>query len=167
MKYTIKRGDHAALPSTFKPFVRSVQGHFSLGLMSVYNLNTDDQFDWNKMIGLAFNPLQPDKNSLLIVWRWNVQHQVFEVGPFFNRNFERLTPEKLSGFPILECEVGDIIQFSVDYKSITLQNRNSYKSVSCNNPNVKTTYLSSYIAQPWFGGNMVAPVNVEFELNYW
>lgn len=91
--YTIKAGQHN---STLWPRLWvdesswDVKGMFTESC--IYNLNSFDQLDWNKLfgVGYGFNHMQ---NSARWGWRWNLTTELFELAPFCHVNGKMVMDE--------------------------------------------------------------------------
>jgi hypothetical protein len=81
---TIYKGTHFAIPNSFGYFIKKVEGTGTFTEDTVYDLKDEDQRDWNKFTGIAFTPLEPDRNSVMVGWRYNLASQEFEIAPFYN-----------------------------------------------------------------------------------
>jgi hypothetical protein len=155
MKYTIEKNRHFSLPRTPKFLVRKVEGTFSF-TNSVYNLVGDDQYDWNKLTGISFNPLQPDQNAIMIGWRWNKTTEKFEVGPYYNIDGSNVAPDHI----FTSFSENQKIKFKITYDTVIIGSI-QYKVPD----NLNTRYWSSFRIQPFFGGNKPAPETLILELD--
>lgn len=168
MEFKILKGNHLATPIITKPWRRKVAGVLWFTEESVYDLETADQFDWNKVTGISFNPIRPDWNSLMVAWRYNVKSKLFEVSAFFNRSGERLTAEVMKT-RYFKIGVNKPVEFEVDYSGVSLRISNpesitGEETIYVRNPGVKTSYLTSFTNNPWFGGNRPAPKEIKFTM---
>lgn len=157
---TIYKGTHFAIPNSFGFFIREVSGTGTFTPNSAYDLKDEDQFDWNKFTGIAFTPLEPDRNSVMVGWRYNLASQDFEIAPFYNVDKARILPVPSE---VISVPVGETFQYRVDYTGVTLiyGDRTVYKPFPVGLiPNVWTAARVS----GWFGGNEVAPKTVSYYL---
>jgi hypothetical protein len=163
---TIYRGTHFAIPNSFGYFVKETVGTGTFTANTVYDLTDVDQYDWNKFTGIAFTPLEPDRNSAMVGWRYNLTTQEFEIAPFYNVDKVRILPNEnpLSpGYEVISVPAGETFTFDVNYAGITLKygGREVYKAYPVDLiPNVWTAARVS----GWFGGNEVAPRTVSYYL---
>lgn len=161
---TIYKGTHFAIPNNFGGFfVQKVQGTGTFTADSVYDLKDVDQFDWNKFTGIAFAPLEPDLNSVMVGWRYNLTTEEFEIGPYYNVDKARISPQGPS--QIISVPVGETFNYLVDYTGVTLSygDRTVYKPFPEGlTPNVWTAVRIS----GWFGGNEVAPRTVSYYIKF-
>lgn len=158
---TIYKGTHFAIPNSFGFFIREAAGTGTFTPDTVYDLGDVDQFDWNKFSGIAFTPLEPDRDSAMVGWRYNLVSQEFEIAPFYNVNKVRILPNELT--EVISVPAGQTFQFLVDYTGITLTYGSTtvYKPYPTGlTPNVWTAARVS----GWFGGNEVAPRTVSYYL---
>ena len=163
---TIYKGTHFAIPNSFGFFIQQAAGTGTFTTDTVYDLGDNDQRDWNKFSGIAFTPLEPDRNSAMVGWRYNLISQEFEIAPFYNVDKVRILPNEnpLSpGYEVISVPAGQTFQFLVDYTGITLTygDQSVYKPYPTGlTPNVWTAARVS----GWFGGNEVAPRTVSYYL---
>ena len=163
---TIYKGTHFAIPNNFGFFIQQAAGTGTFTPDTVYDLGDADQKDWNKFSGIAFTPLEPDRDSAMVGWRYNLTTQEFEIAPFYNVNKVRILPNEnpLSpGYEVISVPAGETFQFLVDYTGITLTYGDTtvFKPYPVGlTPNVWTAARVS----GWFGGNEVAPRTVSYYL---
>ena len=158
---TIYKGTHFAIPNSFGLFIRQAAGTGTFTADTVYDLGDADQFDWNKFSGIAFTPLEPDRDAAMVGWRYNLTSQEFEIAPFYNVNKARILPDERT--EVISVPAGETFQFLVDYTGITLTYGDTtvYKPYPTGlTPNVWTAARVS----GWFGGNEVAPKTVSYYL---
>ena len=163
---TIYKGTHFAIPNSFGYFIQQTVGTGTFISNSAYDLKDVDQYDWNKFTGIAFTPLEPDRDAAMVGWRYNLTTLEFEIAPFYNVNKARILPNEnpLSpGYEVISVPVGETFEFAVDYSGITLSygGRTVYKPYPSGlTPNVWTAARVS----GWFGGNEVAPRTLSYFL---
>ena len=161
---TVYKGTHFAIPNNFGGFfVQKVQGTGTFTADSVYDLKVVDQFDWNMFTGIAFAPLEPDLNSVMVGWRYNLTTEEFEIGPYYNVDKARISPQGPS--EIISVPVGETFNYLVDYTGVTLSygDRTVIKPFPEGlTPNVWTAVRIS----GWFGGNEVAPRTVSYYIKF-
>jgi len=161
---TIYKGTHFAIPNSFGYFITETVGTGTFTSNTVYDLTDVDQYDWNKFTGIAFTPLEPDRNSAMVGWRYNLNTQEFEIAPFYNVDKKRILPNENPLSPeyeVISVPAGETFEFNVDYTGITLKygDRQVYKAYPEGLiPNVWTAARVS----GWFGGNEVAPRTVSY-----
>ena len=89
---TIYKGTHFAIPNSFGYFIQQTVGTGTFISNSAYDLKDIDQNDWNKFTGIAFTPLEPDRDAAMVGWRYNLTTLEFEIAPFYNVNKARILP---------------------------------------------------------------------------
>ena len=157
---TIYKGTHFAIPNSFGFFIREVTGTGTFTSDTTYDLKDSDQFDWNKFTGIAFTPLEPDRDSAMVGWRYNLTTEEFEIAPFYNVDKVRILPKPPD---IISVPAGETFDYLVDYTGVTLTygDQTVFKAYPEGLiPNVWTAARVS----GWFGGNRVAPRTVSYYL---
>ncbi|MEI7914279.1 MAG: hypothetical protein WCH82_05985 [Mycobacteriaceae bacterium] len=159
---TIYKGTHFAIPNSFGLFTQNVAGTGTFTTDTAYDLGDEDQYDWNKFTGIAFTPLEPDRNSVMVGWRYNLTTQEFEVAPFYNVDKKRILPNEQT--EVIAVPAGQAFQFAVDYNGVTL----SYGGKTVYKPfpaGLTANVWTAARVSGWFGGNEVAPRTVSYYLN--
>lgn len=159
-RITIYLGTHFAIPNNFGFFIRDVTGTGTFTANSTYDLGDSDQYDWNKFTGIAFTPLEPDRNSVMVGWRYNLTSQEFEIAPFYNVDKVRILPTPQD---IISVPVDQTFQYHVDYDGVTLTYGDTTVVKAFPEgltPNVWTAARVS----GWFGGNRAAPRTISYFL---
>ena len=163
---TIYKGTHFTIPNNFGFFIQRVSGSATFTPNTTYDLGDSDQWDWNKLTGIAFTPLEPDRDSAMVGWRYNLETQVFEIAPFYNVNKVRILPNEnpLSpGYEVVSVPADQSFTYTVDYTGVTISygDRTVFKPYPEGlTPNVWTAARVS----GWFGGNRAAPRTVSYYL---
>ncbi|MGI9164717.1 MAG: hypothetical protein ACR2JI_17615 [Mycobacterium sp.] len=163
---TIYKGTHFTIPNNFGFFVQNVSGSGTFTTNTTYDLGDSDQWDWNKLTGIAFTPLEPDRDSAMVGWRYNLETQLFEIAPFYNVNKVRILPNEnpLSpGYEVISVPADQTFSYTVDYTGVTISygDRTVFKPFPQGlTPNVWTAARVS----GWFGGNEAAPRTVSYYL---
>jgi hypothetical protein len=157
---TIYKGTHFAIPNNGGYFITRTVGTGTFTTNSAYDLKDVDQFDWNKFTGITFTPLEPDYNAAMVGWRYNLTTQEFEIGPYYNLDKARLSP---NANEVISVPAGETFQFNVDYSGITLTygDRTVYKPYP---PGLTANVWTAARVSGWFGGNEVAPRTVSYYL---
>jgi len=158
-RITFLKGTHFAIPPSFGFFVQKVAGSGTFTEDSVYNLGDVDQYDWNKFTGIAFTPLEPDRDSVMVGWRYNLTSQEFEIAPFYNVDKARILPTPPD---IISVPVGKTFDYIVDYTGVTLTYDGTTVFKAFPEGLTPTVWTASRVSG-WFGGNEVAPRT----LSYW
>lgn len=154
----IFKGTHFSLPRQTVFWVKEVTGHATFTDNSTYDLNNEDQYDWNKLTGITFTPLRPDTDAIMVAWRYNVDSQMFEIGPYYNLDLARIMP---TDDEIISVQLGDEFAFAVDYNGITLTygDQTVYKPLP---EGLVPNFWTSERISSWFGGTSVAPKTVSY-----
>ena len=159
---TIYKGTHFAIPNSFGLFTQSVTGTGTFTTDTAYDLGDVDQYDWNKFTGIAFTPLEPDRNSVMVGWRYDLSTQNFEIAPFYNVDKVRVLPNEKT--EVIAVPPGETFSFAVDYSGVTI----SYGGTTVYKPfptGLTANVWTAARVSGWFGGNEVAPRTVSYYLN--
>lgn len=158
---TIYQGTHFAIPNNSGLFVKQTVGTGTFTTDSAYDLKDDDQFDWNKFTGITFTPLEPDRNSAMVGWRFNLRTQEFEIAPFYNVDKKRILPDELT--EVISVPAGKTFNFDVNYTGITLRYGDQHVE-KLYPPGLTANVWTAARVSGWFGGNEVAPRTVSYFL---
>jgi hypothetical protein len=158
---TIYKGTHFVIPNRWALWVTKDSGGATFTADSAYDLKDEDQLDWNKLAGITFTPCRPDRNSSMVVWRYNLQNGTYEVGPFFNVDFRYVFP---TADEIITVPADQAFSYSVDYDgiSVTYGDRTVSKSTPAD---LKPNFWTSARVTGWFGGSEVAPRTISYYQN--
>jgi hypothetical protein len=158
---TVFRGVHFVIPQSPAIFVKKVSGTGTFTTDSVYDLKDVDQYDWNKFTGIAFSPIQHDRNSVMVGWRYNLTSQEFEIAPFYNVNKERILPNEQT--EVISVPAGETFQYNVDYSGVTISygDKTVFKPYP---PGLTPNIWTAVRVSGWFGGNEVAPRTLSYYL---
>lgn len=163
---TIYQNTHFTIPNNFGFFIQKVSGSGTFTPNTTYDLGDSDQWDWNKLTGIAFTPLEPDRDSAMVGWRYNLLTQNFEIAPFYNVNKVRILPNENPASPnyeVISVPADQTFTYTVDYTGVTISygGRTVFKPYPQGlTPNVWTAARVS----GWFGGNRAAPRTVSYYL---
>ncbi len=157
-RITIYQGTHFVIPNRWALWVTKDSGDATFIADSAYDLKDEDQYDWNKLAGITFTPWRPDRNSSMVVWRYNLQNGTFEVGPFFNVDFRYVFPTKDE---IITVPVDQTFSYVVDYDGISVSygDRTVHKATP---QDLTPNFWTSARVTGWFGGNEVAPRTISY-----
>lgn len=164
-KYKVKKGRHA-----FWPFAGSVLCNPSYLIYEVvfdnpakYNLNTNDQFDWNKGGGLSYNMFTNHKNSAMWAWRYSPLYEKFHLTYYVHDgdkirkgdlDYVTLDPGQKVTITLKVSEEGEFRYW------FTIGNNSREFIVHTNS---KRKRFARQIGA-WFGGNMTAPKKLFFRM---
>ena len=160
-RITIFKGVHFVVPNRWGLWLTKVSGDATFTADSVYDLKDEDQYDWNKLAGITYTPWRPERNAAMVVWRYNLQKDVYEVGPFFDDNFAYVFP---SEDQIITVPKDQTFDYSVDYQGITV----SYGDRTVFKPypeDLKPNFWTSARVTGWFGGSEVSPRTLTYYLH--
>jgi hypothetical protein len=162
-RITVLKGVHFVLPQSWAFFVKQVAGSGTFTTDSVYDLKNVDQYDWNKFTGIAFSPLQHDRNSVMVGWRYNLTTQQFEIAPFYNVNKERILPNEQT--EVISVPPGETFTYKVDYTGVTISygDKTVFKPYP---PGLTPNIWTATRVSGWFGGNEVAPRTLTYYLKF-
>jgi len=155
---TIYKGTHFVIPNRWALWVTKESGDATFTADSAYDLKDSDQYDWNKLAGITFTPWRPDRNSSMVVWRYNLQNGMYEIGPFFNVDFAYDFP---NDDQVITVPADQTFSYSVDYNgiSVTYGDTTVYKATPVD---LKPNFWTSARVTGWFGGSEVAPRTVSY-----
>lgn len=165
-RVTFLKGTHFPIPASFGIFIKRVYGTGTFTADSAYDLTDVDQYDWNKFTGIAFSPLQHDKNSVMVGWRYNLTTQQYEIAPYYNVNKERILPNEQT--EVISVPADATFDYNVDYAGVTLSygGKTVFKPYP---PGLTPNVWTSSRVSGWFGGNETAPRTLSYYLsfNWW
>ncbi|WP_179475798.1 hypothetical protein [Mycolicibacterium vinylchloridicum] len=152
------KNTHLALPLQTVFFVKQVAGNATFTENTVYDLHNVDQYDWNKLTGISFTFLRPDTDAIMVAWRYNVETQMFEIGPYYNLDTARIMP---ADDEIISVPADAKFTFNVDYEGIALQYGDTvvYKPIPAG---LHPHQLSAFRINSWFGGTSLAPRTISY-----
>lgn len=152
------KGFHISYPFTPKFLIREVSGCYMFSHESRYILDdNNDQYDWNKLAGISFTPVTPNKNAIMVGWRYNPKYDAFEVSPYFNVNFGKIMAETNQ---IVRVNPGELFYITINYRSVKINGLITDVPL-----NLKPNYWTSMKVMPWFGGNRTAPKDLTVYYN--
>ena len=172
-KYRFEKGSHFSKPRNL--FSRSIELPDTLrwscrfDKSCYYYINDEngkmqeDQWDYNKLTGITFSPLNPLNNTAMVGWRHNPQSSLVELVPYWHVNKERFFKEK----PFLTVQPNEnfIVEFIADKikKEVTIL-------IKTKNNTLKETKIyenirnNASLIHPYFGGTSRAPNPMELYL---
>lgn len=120
-----------------------------------YNLGDDDQYDWNKLVGVTEH-FNPRIHSIRFGWRYNLTNNLIEIASYKETNykfeFNILASVRLDKAVKLSMQLySDLVALSVD------------DNVYITQFTLNTKLLMR--ANPYFGGNKVAPHKMSLSIN--
>ena len=174
-KNIILKGFHRPLqliPSCFKPFgfiitdkVYSIHRRVKFASSCAYNLQNEDQDDWNKLFGVCFGISGIHKNSLRFGWRRSIKKQKIELCVIEYNNGKVLRAWIYGMDTDLDTEIDLEVRFRMTSYGVVEYN------FLCNGEVCRSWHLDSvsslmyFGCGVYFGGNRKAPhkmiINVE------
>lgn len=161
-QFTIRKGNHFCWPRVFKmrQDTRQICWKAIFADTCNYNLGNEDQEDWNKLLGIFYNLLDPHDNTVMVGWRYNPKTNLIELNAYFHLNKERFFTDTLMTIGFMQ----DLyVTFNIDYKQQTYQ-------VVLESPNTgsRAEYTQAFKhnrTRNWeinfyFGGNQPAPQTI-------
>lgn len=163
--YTIPKDSHNSIPFTPSVWNKKISGYFAFLESSKYNLGNSDQYDWNKLCGISWNPLNPNQNATMVAWRYIPWLKKFQVCPYINKSGTIIAYED----NIVEFDTEEVGKFVIDKWGINVVNASSTKQNWVRIPipsGVVGSWLTAFRIQPWFGGNQVSPNEIKLILSF-
>jgi hypothetical protein len=158
MDYIIKKGNHYSnwFKFPFFRFGRSIKFQFMIDSSSHYTLNTEDDYDWNKLFGLS-NGLNSHQSSARIAWR-RLNEEQYEICLYTYDN----------GIKVISKEM--TLDYNTFYGArIIISTNNFYllfKDISLILPRrSEKLFPIKTILKPYFGGTSVAPHDIKIKIN--
>jgi len=139
---------------------------------AAYNLNNENQLDWNKLFGLSGNWHHHD-DSIRLGWRYNNETNKIEFCVYSYKDGMRVVKDKtMLGFDLFpSIEVGETINFVFNYGSkkgeglYLVRGYTKRTGGSCFFPFVFKLPIH-YLLYPYFGGNEKAPTDIVLDMSY-
>jgi hypothetical protein len=157
----VLKGWQYSLPPQYAFFVNKVSGHATFTDDSAYDVQGVDQYDWLKLTGITFTPWRPDTDAIMVAWRYNLDTEMFEIGPYYNSDLARIMPNENE---IISVPADQEFDFALDYNGITLTygDQTVFKPLPESlNPRIWTAVRIN----GWFGGTSPAPRTVSYYLH--
>lgn len=164
-KQTIRKGRHRPfniIPACFREMPVNIQSSPQVRYVKFtsscrYDLGGEDQNDWNKLYGFCRGILGIHKNSARVVWRYNKDTNMIELGMYRYISGERVLPQKILSVKIDE-EV--VIKFSGISLNIITKSGSEW---IFEKPMFEYGKGILYGCGFYFGGNRRAPHDVTIE----
>ena len=169
-KYRFEKGSHFSKPRNL--FSRSIELPDTLrwscrfDKSCCYYINDEngkiqeDQWDYNKLTGITFSPLNPLNNTAMIGWRHNPQTLLFELIPYWHVSKKRFFKD--NPFLTVQPDEDFIVEFIADKikKEVTIIIKTKNKTLKETKSFEKIPDSASLI-HPYFGGTSRAPCVME------
>lgn len=153
MKKIVRKNQHRSFPPTFKRFKGIAQWDIELTDSCKYNLNSHDQLDWNKLIGVKKKFFHPKKDSVMIGWRYNIESDCFEFCFYYHVN-NKVIINKIP-YDSKDGKIQVTINLYTKILSINLDNI-EYAELA----NKYINYTKGWLIKHWFGGTSKAPQKI-------
>ena len=123
----------------------------------------EDQWDYNKLTGITFTPLNPLNNTAMVGWRHNPQTLLFELIPYWHVSKKRffkddphLTVQPDENFIVefITNKLKKEVTIVIKTKKNTLKETKSFEKIPDN----------ASLIHPYFGGTSRAPCTMELYL---
>jgi hypothetical protein len=148
MRYTCYKGCHWFLPVIPRFYWKRKKFNWLVSFdgSCKYDIQ-EEQLDWNKLVGVS-NYLNPRKDSLRFVWRYNIPNDNFEIGIYVEKN------KVFNSFTICSVKENEKLELEL------LLSSNSSMIMSANGISKIVDFKLndfSIRTNPYFGGNMPSP----------
>jgi hypothetical protein len=153
--YTVLKGKHYSIPP-YKSITFSNSRTYKITLNNAeYNHHNQDQFDFNKLIGLSYNSTDHHKDSFRLGHYWDPINNEHVLAAYIYKNGHRMMAKMLR---LKQYEKTFYLKWMVRHNKVTMMVYNSRTSAS-----YAVTFDKDYswglTLQPYFGGNLPAPHN--------
>jgi len=150
MRYYIPKGWHFSIPKL--PIIctkNEYTWNVKFNNTCKYDIG-QDQYDWNKLIGIS-NTLNPRKESIRFVWRYNIHFDNFEIAVYREKN-NKWDVQKLT-YVLKEAYL--TMKFNSDTVELY-----GYDGRNLNHAVIVLEFKKNKVSlrtNPYFGGNIPAP----------
>lgn len=160
-RITVFKGWQWSFPPQYALFVNKVSGHATFTPDSAYDVQGVDQYDWLKLTGITFTPWRPDTDAIMVAWRYNLDTEMFEIGPYYNSDLARIMPTEDQ---IISVPPDGEFDFSLDYNGITLTygDKTVFKGLP---ESLHPSIWTAVRINGWFGGTSPAPRTISYYLH--
>jgi hypothetical protein len=161
MNQTVFKGLHFSLPPIIRPIKfkqrSTITWVVKVDEQATYNLNSPDQLDWNKLLGVKKKYFNSHYMSAMLAHRWNpntnrhefapyIHDPTFGITKFINEDYWFDTPIKAE-FEVRLLFIYNTIYFSVDVEGVSV--------AACSfSEDIEGLWWEINL---WFGGNKKAP----------
>lgn len=170
--YTILKGFHRCLALPWVVRGCKLQKTLRFSESCKYDLGTEDQYDWNKLVGFTFGLIGPKGrrnpvhwNSVRVGWRYDLQSKMFEISAYCYSDGARLDAPVIGKFPanqsfsveLIPDEIAHLVHFRINGKIVY-----SYEVPDSARMNERAW---GWKLRPFFGGNRKAPHKIVIRQN--
>lgn len=164
--YTVQAGKHKFTPGIFKMQYKPDRLDFEAVFdASCLYSPIDEEHDWNKLIGRAFDPVSPHMNSALVAWR-SKGEGVIEIADYWHNGGETIWRHE----PVLTLLPGEKLIGSIDHswrsKRVAIELKKEGGELHRRQEVLQGLSCFTWILQPWFGGTWPAPRDMKLNLTY-
>ena len=154
--YTIKEGNHSSRRSYTTTKTNRLQFQAIFDESAIYqSIDTNNQYDINKLYGLSDCKDQHTKTSMRLGWRWLNDSLEIHWFQHVNNNF--------SFAKISTINLNTIVNFSIifdeNYYYVSVDTDTTTIDRPCNNQSIRRYYL-----YPYFGGDETAPHDIKIKI---
>lgn len=154
MTYIIFKNWHFSLPLLPRFYIKKNKFKWfaQLNNSCKYDIG-EDQLDWNKLVGIT-NHLNPRKDSVRFVWRYDKKKDAFEIGLY------KEVDKVFKSYSLCTVKVNEIIEMRFTFS------RNFVKASVNNNSLTLPFLINNFVwrLNPYFGGNRTSPHNMKIKL---
>ena len=173
IKFKVSKGKNNPIPFTNQRLswnINGVESDIIFDSTCVYNLNNNDQYDWNKLIGM-FGGISKN-TSIRWGWRYNIDTKDIEICPFVHRN-NKVGVEDKCNHEYIHVPLNKKFNVKIEIDRVnkryilTYQIDNMIPIILYCYADFKDKYdyfcLRNFL---WFGGTSVAPNDIIVTYNY-
>jgi hypothetical protein len=157
MVSTIRKGKQRSRPLYLKRIRDKFEYEITFNESCIYAHGDNDQWDWNKLIGVKKHYFSPQKDSFMIGWRWNDKKERLELTWYMHDSAGKATFNERGVFYINKQELKDPISISmvIDSDGVDL----IMKSINFTYWTVLDASVGrkGWLIRDWFGGQKCAP----------
>lgn len=159
MRLVIPKNLHNSIPPLFRTTSeKNFFWSYEFTLDSTYDLKSEDQNDWNKLIGLKADYFRPMNNSIMVGFRYNVEEKMYELNFYRHVDGKReMTDAVLKVPPNEKFRVSFLRLRGILTLTLTFQEKVVTASFAFPHKRV-------YLINTWFGGNNASPVNFKLSI---
>jgi len=164
--YTVKAGKHKFQPWPLVPKYQTRPGKLHFELIfdeSCLHPPIDEERDWNKAIGRAFDPINPHANSALVAWRPNIEATRIEIADYWHTGGETIWRRE----PVLIVEPGERVKGYIDHSFKRKKGYIQFEGQKVRQEQFNAMSCVTFLLMPWFGGTNPAVHDMSLKLNYW
>ena len=168
--FVIEKGQHEST-WIMEDWGAMIVQDWTLDESCIYDLGNDNQHDWNKLTGLVYKSNDQmgfgyiHKYSCRVVWRWDLDRQMFNLAPYIYEGGERFM--FTSDFYVYPDELFRTAVYDYgDYWKVIIETHEDYR-VYREGIYKDSRNLGHYkVLTPYFGGDEVAPHRMVLESEF-